>query len=55
MNKSTICLWYNNDAEEAAAYYAATFPDTRIPGLAGPCGLRQTIPPPLKARCWWWR
>src|SRR5690625_645131 len=24
------CLWFNNDAEEAARFYAATFPDTRI-------------------------
>lgn len=24
------CLWFNKDAEEAAEFYAATFPDTRI-------------------------
>lgn len=28
--KNRICLWYNHDAEEAANFYAATFPDTRI-------------------------
>jgi predicted 3-demethylubiquinone-9 3-methyltransferase (glyoxalase superfamily) len=30
MNKNTICLWYNNDAEEAANFYAATFPDSKV-------------------------
>lgn len=30
MPKNTICLWYNNDAEEAAHFYAATFPDSAI-------------------------
>ncbi len=24
------CLWFNKNAEEAAAFYAATFPDSRI-------------------------
>ena len=28
MAKNTICLWYNNDAQEAAPFYAATFPDS---------------------------
>ena len=28
--KNTICLWYNKDAEEAANFYAATFPDTTV-------------------------
>jgi predicted 3-demethylubiquinone-9 3-methyltransferase (glyoxalase superfamily) len=28
--KNTLCLWYNNDAEEAARFYAATFPDTQV-------------------------
>ena len=28
MNKNTICLWYNHDAEEAARFYAKTFPDS---------------------------
>ncbi|MBB3355470.1 VOC family protein [Rhizobium lentis] len=38
MAKNTICLWYNKDAEDAARFYAATFPDsavgavTRAPG-----------------------
>ena len=25
--KNTICLWYDRDAEEAARFYARTFPD----------------------------
>ncbi|TWF51925.1 VOC family protein [Neorhizobium alkalisoli] len=38
MAKNTICLWYERDAEEAARFYAKTFPDsavgaiTRAPG-----------------------
>lgn len=30
MNKSTICLWYDQDAEEAAHFYARTFPDSAV-------------------------
>ena len=30
MNKNTICLWYDRDAEEAARFYAATFPDSEV-------------------------
>src|SRR5688500_20013977 len=30
MNKNTICLWYNHDAEEAARFYARTFPDSTV-------------------------
>ena len=28
--KNRICLWYNRDAEEAARFYAATFPDSSV-------------------------
>jgi predicted 3-demethylubiquinone-9 3-methyltransferase (glyoxalase superfamily) len=28
--KNTICLWFNKDAEEAARFYAATFPDSKV-------------------------
>ncbi len=28
--KNTICLWYDNDAEEAANFYASVFPDTTV-------------------------
>lgn len=30
MNKNTICLWYDRDAEEAARFYARTFPDSTV-------------------------
>lgn len=30
MPKATICLWYARDAEAAARFYAATFPDTTV-------------------------
>lgn len=38
MNKNTICIWYDKDAEAAARFYAETFPNssvgaiTRAPG-----------------------
>src|SRR6185437_3740677 len=28
--KNTICLWYDRDAEEAARFYAKTFPDSSL-------------------------
>ena len=28
--KNTICLWYGGDAEEAARFYAKTFPDSSV-------------------------
>ena len=28
--KNTICLWYDGDAEEAARFYAETFPDSSV-------------------------
>ena len=28
--KITICLWYDGDAEEAAQFYARTFPDSSV-------------------------
>jgi predicted 3-demethylubiquinone-9 3-methyltransferase (glyoxalase superfamily) len=28
--KNTLCLWYNNDAQEAAEFYAKTFPDSQV-------------------------
>ena len=33
MAKNTICLWYEKDAEEAARFYAATFPDSAVHGV----------------------
>ncbi len=30
MSKATICLWFDKDAEEAARFYAKTFPDSKV-------------------------
>ena len=30
MTRNTLCLWYDHDAEDAAKFYAATFPDTTV-------------------------
>ena len=30
MHKNTICIWFDQDAEDAARFYAATFPDSRV-------------------------
>lgn len=30
MPKNTICLWFDGDAEAAAHFYAATFPDSQV-------------------------
>ena len=29
-NKNTVCLWYDSTAEEAASFYARTFPDSHV-------------------------
>ncbi|MCQ0969943.1 VOC family protein [Paracoccus sp. TK19116] len=31
--KNTICLWFDKDAEEAANFYADTFPDSSVTGV----------------------
>ncbi len=31
--KNRICLWFDNDAEGAARFYAATFPDSAVSGV----------------------
>lgn len=31
--KNTICLWFDGGAEEAARFYAATFPDSSVDGV----------------------
>ena len=33
VSKNTICLWYDGDALEAAQFYAATFPDSKVGGV----------------------
>ena len=38
MPKNTICVWYDKDAEAAARFYVATFPDSRMG--ASPCTQR---------------
>lgn len=30
MHKTTLCLWYRDDAEGAARFYAETFPDSAV-------------------------
>ena len=45
MQKNTLCLWYNYDAEEAAQFYAKTFPDSSV----GPVHLAPTDFPGGKA------
>jgi predicted 3-demethylubiquinone-9 3-methyltransferase (glyoxalase superfamily) len=35
MKKNTICLWYDHDAEEAARFYARTFPEVMAKGGDG--------------------
>jgi predicted 3-demethylubiquinone-9 3-methyltransferase (glyoxalase superfamily) len=30
MAKNTVCLWYDKDAEAAARFYAATFPNSSV-------------------------
>lgn len=30
MNKNTICLWYDQGAEEAARFYTSLFPDSHL-------------------------
>jgi predicted 3-demethylubiquinone-9 3-methyltransferase (glyoxalase superfamily) len=32
-SKNTICLWYEKDAQAAAEFYAATFPDSKVIGV----------------------
>ena len=29
-SKNVICLWFNKDAQDAARFYAATFPDSEV-------------------------
>lgn len=31
--KNTICLWFDTQAEEAARFYAATFPDSAVTAI----------------------
>jgi predicted 3-demethylubiquinone-9 3-methyltransferase (glyoxalase superfamily) len=31
--KNTICLWFDNDAQDAARFYAATFPNSKVTAI----------------------
>ncbi len=31
--KNTICLWFEKDAQDAARFYAATFPDSEVTAI----------------------
>jgi predicted 3-demethylubiquinone-9 3-methyltransferase (glyoxalase superfamily) len=31
--KNTICLWFEKDAQDAARFYAETFPDTKVTAI----------------------
>src|SRR5262245_32135658 len=33
MTRNVICLWYDGTAEEAARFYARTFPDSAVTGV----------------------
>ncbi len=33
IHKNTICLWFEKDADAAASFYAATFPDSKVGGI----------------------
>ena len=51
MSKITPCLWFDDQAEEAAAFYTSIFPDSRIVGVhsspgdtpSGPAGSVITV------------
>ena len=49
-SKNTVCLWYDNDAEEAARFYASTFADSAVGAIHR---ARVTIPQARRAMCWW--
>lgn len=34
VSKNTICLWFDGAAEEAARFYAETFPDSRVDAVS---------------------
>lgn len=47
MTRIAPCLWFNGNAEEAAAYYVSVFPDSRIDGIAR-WPMDRTHPAPAK-------
>ena len=50
MSKIAPCLWFNNEAEEAAKFYVSLLPDSHIVKIQH----NSTDSPAGKAaRCWW--
>ena len=46
--KNTVCLWFDGTAEDAATFYAATFPDSQITAVSRaptdyPGGTKDTV------------
>ncbi|SFM39090.1 3-demethylubiquinone-9 3-methyltransferase [Rugamonas rubra] len=58
MKKNTICLWYEHDAEEAAHFYARTFPDSTVGAMqCAPSdfpGAKRVSCSPSSSRCVVW-
>ena len=48
MNKASICLWFDGQADEAANFCAATFPDTPVGAIHR---ARVIIPMARRAGC----
>ena len=38
VSKNTICLWYDGTAEDAAKFYAETFPDSAVGAIVRATG-----------------
>ena len=55
--KNTICLWYDGGAEDAARFYAETFPDSSVAAVHRmsyrPAHGSRTKPPEAIARLSW--
>lgn len=43
--KNTVCRWYDGGAEDAARFYAATFPDSECARRAAPPAIIPTVTP----------
>jgi predicted 3-demethylubiquinone-9 3-methyltransferase (glyoxalase superfamily) len=48
--KNTICLWYDKDAEAAARFYAATFPDSKVTAVARRLATSRAARPAMSSR-----
>jgi len=46
--RNTICLWYDREAEDAARFYARTFPDSSVGAVLTH---RETFRPGRKGMC----